>query len=431
MSGFNSERYVALLTKLIGEAEHVQNRPPHNVPKESLVGAHVLEALKPFTKENGGPLEVKVLEFTPGRNNIIITYPGTGDKYVSMVGSHMDVVPANPEEWDFDPFHLTVEGDKLLGRGTTDCLGHVALVTEVFMHLAETKPELAVSVVAVLIANEENSEVADVGVDALVKHGHLGPLKNGWMYWIDCSDSQPCIGTGAAMSWKITANGRKGHSGLPYDAINPLMMSYEAMQVLMSKFHEKYGAHEKEELYNFKSPSTMKPTVWDHPPGSLNQIPGSATISGDIRLTPFHEPDEVMADMEKWVAEINADINALPGRGPMYQYALDNGLKGTIKFEWLDEVYRGIACSLDSPGFKALSKCTEKVLGSLKPYSITGSLPVVWDLQQEGYDLQISGYGLSEVYHGVNEYCLLSGMKTGFSILTGVINELSEVASKM
>ena len=41
----------------------------------------------------------------------------------SFVGSHLDVVPANPETWNCDPFKLTVDpdGDRLFGRGTTDC----------------------------------------------------------------------------------------------------------------------------------------------------------------------------------------------------------------------------------------------------------------------------------------------------------------------
>jgi acetylornithine deacetylase len=29
----------------------------------------------------------------------------------------MDVVPANPENWERDPFSLSVEGDRLYGRG--------------------------------------------------------------------------------------------------------------------------------------------------------------------------------------------------------------------------------------------------------------------------------------------------------------------------
>jgi acetylornithine deacetylase len=34
-------------------------------------------------------------------------YPGSGDFTVALVGSHMDVVPAVPEEWERDPFKLS------------------------------------------------------------------------------------------------------------------------------------------------------------------------------------------------------------------------------------------------------------------------------------------------------------------------------------
>lgn len=37
-----------------------------------------------------------------------------------------------------DPFKLIVEGDKLYGRGTTDCLGHVALLTDLFAQVTFT-----------------------------------------------------------------------------------------------------------------------------------------------------------------------------------------------------------------------------------------------------------------------------------------------------
>ena len=83
---------------------------------------------------------------------------------------------------DFDPFSLTFEGDdkeKLRGRGTTDCLGHVALVTQLMRRLGEVKPPLKHSVIAVFIANEENSSVTGIGVDGLVKDGLLDKLKTG------------------------------------------------------------------------------------------------------------------------------------------------------------------------------------------------------------------------------------------------------------
>lgn len=51
---------------------------------------------------------------------------------------------------------------------------------------------------------------------------------------------------------------------------------------------------------------------------------------------------------------------------------------------------QGIACKLDSKGFKRLHEATQEVLGESKPYSICGSLPLVGDLQEAGFDVQVS-----------------------------------------
>src|SRR5207253_982043 len=100
-----------------------------------------------------------------------------------------------------NPFKLIIEGDRLYARGVTDCLGHVALLTDYFIQLAETRPKLKTSVHAVLIANEENSEVLGVGIDELVNRGRLEKLKNGPLYWLDSADIQPSIGTGGGAGW--------------------------------------------------------------------------------------------------------------------------------------------------------------------------------------------------------------------------------------
>ena len=50
---------------------------------------------------------------------------------------------------------------------------------------------------------------------------------------------------------------------------------------------------------------------------------------------------------------------------------------------------QGIACNLDSPAFKKLDEATEEIIGESKPYSITGSLPLVKDLQDAGFDVQV------------------------------------------
>ena len=45
-----------------------------------------------------------------------------------------------------------------------------------------------------------------------------------------------------------------------------------------------------------------------------------------------------------------------------------------------------------------------KRYGEAKPYAICGSLPLVRDLQRGGFDVQLTGYGLSSAYHADNEF---------------------------
>jgi acetylornithine deacetylase len=133
----------------------------------------VIEALMPYTQPNG-PLSVERVTYVEGRGNLIIKYPGASPgKVCSFVGSHMDVVPASAEGWSRDPFKLIIEGDMLYGRGTTDCLGHVALITDLFISLALKKPVLQTEIVAIFIANEENSVFLGVGIDQLAKEGNI------------------------------------------------------------------------------------------------------------------------------------------------------------------------------------------------------------------------------------------------------------------
>uniref|UniRef100_A0A0D6R0C2 Acetylornithine deacetylase n=1 Tax=Araucaria cunninghamii TaxID=56994 RepID=A0A0D6R0C2_ARACU len=426
ISEMDSESFVSLLGKLIGESKFVQNNPPDLVPEEDRVCKHVLDVLNPYTVENGGPLIVQHKSYVPRRGNLIVEYPGTEEgKIVSFVGCHMDVVPANPGEWAFDPFHLSIEGDKLKGRGTTDCLGHVALVTELMRQLGEVKPKLKSTVVAVFIANEENSTVLGVGVDALVKEGLLNKLKDGPLFWLDTADKQPCIGTGGVVSWTLKATGKLFHSGLPHKAINAMELCMEALEEIQKCFYNDFPAHPKEAEYGFATPSTMKPTQWSYPGGGINQIPGECTISGDVRLTPFYKCADVVKTLEEYVNDINANIEKLKTRGPVSKYTLpEENLRGSISIDFGENMAEGVACNLDSPGYHVLCKATKDVVGYVKPYSITGSLPLIRELQDEGFDVQTAGYGIMATYHAINEHCLLSDFQQGFKVLASIIAQL-------
>lgn len=422
----NTSRFLKILSGLLDQTPHLQNNPPKFVPEEDRAGRIVLEMLEPHTEKNGGPLRVRHIAYQKGRGNILIEYRGSGSKWISFVGSHLDVVPANPEQWKRDPFKLQIEGDKLYGRGVTDCLGHVALMTDFFLQLAEKKPKLRTNIAAVLIANEENSSQMGIGIDELEKQGELKPYKSGPLYWLDSAEIHPTIGTGGMAPWKLTVTGKLFHSGLPDKAINALELAMEVVRHVQARFYKDFPPHKEEKRYQYVTGSTLKPTQWKTPEGSLNQIPGECTVCGDIRLTPFYRIQDAMAAFERYVKEL--DVEKLPTQGPS-RYALpEEKLKGSVRLEWLGAPYKGIACDLDSPGYKILCDAVKAAKGEVKPFSMTGSLPIVKDLQDAGFDVQITGFGREDTYHAPNEFGLLSDFQAGTKILSHIVSRFEEIS---
>ena len=235
------DEFMTVMTNIHRHSKFLQNKPPQFVPKEDLVACEVEAVLRPFAVENGGPLVVKKCTYVPDRSNLIVHYPGTSGKIVSFVGSHMDTVPADPEQWSRDPFVLERDGDKIYGRGVTDCLGHVAMLTLFFKKLAELRPTLEVGVACVLIANEENSEIPGVGIDELERRCELAFLKAGPLIWLDSADIGPTLGTGSVASWQLQAKGKLFHSGLPHKAINAIELASEAVKYIQDEFYKVQG----------------------------------------------------------------------------------------------------------------------------------------------------------------------------------------------
>jgi len=143
-------------------------------------------------------------------------------------------------------------------------------------------------------------------------------------------------------------------------------------------------------------------------------------------LTPFYNVTDVMTKLQEYVEDLNANPEKLDVRGPVSKYVLpDENLRGRITISF-NEASSGVACKLDSRGFHVLCKATEEAVGHVKPYSITGTLPLIRELQDEGFDVQTSGYGLMATYHAKNEYCLLSDMCQGYQVFASIICQLED-----
>lgn len=67
-----------------------------------------------FKKEG---VDFKIYEPQPGRASLRAIIPGTGAKKPVILLNHMDVVPADAQEWHFDPFGGEIKDGFIHGRG--------------------------------------------------------------------------------------------------------------------------------------------------------------------------------------------------------------------------------------------------------------------------------------------------------------------------
>ena len=56
-----------------------------------------------------------------------------------VLSGHTDVVPAEGQNWSFDPFKMTKIEDRLYGRGTSDMKGFISVVLSLMKKLKINK----------------------------------------------------------------------------------------------------------------------------------------------------------------------------------------------------------------------------------------------------------------------------------------------------
>jgi acetylornithine deacetylase len=301
-----------------------------------------------------------------------------------------------------------------------------AEVTTLLVQMAEKNLRPKRTLVVVLIANEEDAPIETIGLDYVVSQGKMKALRGAPVFWLDSADFGPTVGTAGMAMWNLEVTGVTGHSGMPHNCVNALELAMASGLALGEWFRGAFPAHPEEKRYAFLAPSSMKSTVVLASNNKISKIPGSVHLEGDVRLTPFYEMKDAVAGATKFIADLDARLERgdIPKGFPHVRAA--DGRRGTLALTWKGRGMEGIACDLASPALAALTAALNKVRPTegAKPFSLTGSLPLVRDLQRGGFDVQITGFGRSSYYHAPNEQAKLEHFRDGFAILRELLELL-------
>ncbi len=117
----------------------------------------------PFGKENKEALDYvlnKARSFGLSAKNVYnyaghIEYGNANGQLIGVL-AHLDVVPANKDEWDSDPFTLTIKGENMYGRGVMDDKGPLVASLYAIKLLKDNQIKLTKKVRLIMGCDEES-----------------------------------------------------------------------------------------------------------------------------------------------------------------------------------------------------------------------------------------------------------------------------------
>ena len=191
-----------------------------NPPGNELPAAQMLKQV--FLAEG---IPATVFEPAPNRGIVAARLHGVGHHQKAIVLlSHMDVVPANPKEWQVPPFSAENKDGQIWGRGALDDKG--AGVIELMAMLAIKRAGILLHRDVIFIATGDEEEGGELGAGWMVDHeadvfsdagallnegGGIETRPNGRRYYaVSLSEKTPL--------WlRLTATGDAGHAAVPPD----------------------------------------------------------------------------------------------------------------------------------------------------------------------------------------------------------------------
>jgi succinyl-diaminopimelate desuccinylase len=277
--------------------------------------------------------EASVLDFGPGRANLVARLPATrpGKKPLVFSG-HVDTVPLGHAPWSVPPFEGVVKNGRIYGRGTSDMKSGVAACVLAARELARLEHRAADLLLAVTAAEETGSEGA---ARLAAEPGLLGEC--GALLVAEPTDNRPLVGHKGAMWMRLAFSGVTAHGSMPDKGVSAIAKACRAVETLLG-FDFGVPPHP------VMGPPTIN--IGTIAGGmNINSVPDHAVIGVDVRTIAGQAnpavreqllaalPDEAevepLADLgpvftdpdEPWVRQVFAQAERVFGRTPKVETA--------------------------------------------------------------------------------------------------------------
>lgn len=380
-------------------------------------------------------IKATIFESAPNRCNVVARIKGSDSTRAGLiVHGHLDVVPANADDWSVDPFSAEIRDGMIWGRGAVDMKNVDAMILAIVRSWSRSGFVPTRDIVLAFFADEEagmtfgsrwmtehHPEVFEGCSEAISEVGGFSvTVADGKrLYFVEAAQK--------GIHWmKLTAKGRAGHGS---------MMNSDNALTSLTEAVAKIGRHEWPQRYTntvkllFKkiAEATGKPYDENDLRPLLKEIgPTERMIGATLQNTanPTMLDAGYKANVIPGSASAVIDGRFLPG----YEHELNETIRSIIGADIeIETISRDIALEVDFEGDLVDAMCQAIIKfdpeGIPVPYLMSGGTD-----NKALSELGIVGYGFSPLrlpadldfmalFHGVDERVPISGLHFGVNVL--------------
>lgn len=280
-----------------------------------------LDAMAGWLADRAESAGMRVERFTsaPGKVNVVAT-AGPSESGGLGLSGHMDVVPVEGQAWTTDPFRLTLQGDRLVGRGACDMKGFIAASVEAIagLDLGSLRREL-------VLVWTHDEEVGCQGsarlVDELTQAGRSLPeaMIVGEPTGFQIAHLHPGHAT-----VRIQCTGRPAHSSRPQLGLSAIGLAAEALGAIRALEAELQSTRAFEDL--LPSPFTVLNVGRIHGGEAINIVPEHCVLEVGFRPLPGISFASVRASLVEHLAPVVAAARYQGGDITVHDIQCSEGL---------------------------------------------------------------------------------------------------------